>query len=90
VTLASVLRRSDDVRYRIFDSEAVVIRQRSAEVLGMNPVGSRLFDLLDAKTPVAELLDRVEDEFEVERTILEADSLSFLTELLEAGLAVEV
>jgi Coenzyme PQQ synthesis protein D (PqqD) len=90
LNLGSVLRRTDDVRYRIFDGEAVVIRQRSAEVMGLNPVAARLFDLLDARTPVGELLDRVEDEFEVERSTLEADSLRFLSELLETGVAVEV
>ena len=78
-------RRVADVRYRVLDGEAVVLRQRAAEVLGLNRVGSRVLELVDGETGVPELLDRLADEFEVERATLEADVRAFLDELVAAG-----
>lgn len=90
VTPESVLMRAGDVRHRRVGEEAVVLRQASAEVLGLNPVGARLFDLLDGRTPVGRLVDRVLGELEVDRESLERDSLAFLEELLQAGVVEEV
>ena len=86
VSPISVLARASDVRYRIVAGEAVVVRQSAAKVLGLNEVGSRLFDLLDGRTSIAELVDRMVEEYEVERELLEADALRFLAELVDAGL----
>ena len=38
VSLRSVLRRRPDVRFRVIDGEAVVVRQSAAEVLVLNEV----------------------------------------------------
>ena len=83
-------RRVADVRYRVLDGEAVVLRQRAAEVLGLNRVGSRVLELVDGETGVPELLDRLADEFEVERATLEADVRVFLDELVAAGVLERV
>jgi hypothetical protein len=90
LTLDSVLRRAADVRYRRVGDESVVLRQRAAEVLGLNEVGGRLFDLLDGETPVAGLLARLAEEFEVERAPLASDVLAFLSRLVEVGVVEEV
>ena len=55
-TLATVYRRAADVRYRVLDDEAVVIRQRAGEVLGLNALGARLLDALDGLKPVGEIV----------------------------------
>jgi pyrroloquinoline quinone biosynthesis protein D len=83
-------RRASDVRYRVLDGEAVVLRQRAAEVLGLNRVGSRVLELVDGESGVPEILDRLADEFEVERGTLEADVRAFLDELVAAGVLERV
>ena len=90
ITPGAVFRHCGDVRYRIIDDEAVVIRQDAGEVLGLNDIGARLLELIDAKTPVAGLFDKMADEFEIDRNQLEQDVLGFLQELREAGVIEEI
>jgi hypothetical protein len=85
----NVLRKASDVRYRLVEDEGILVRQRTAEVLVVNEVGVRFLDLMDGSTELSGLVDRLVEEFEVDRTELEKDLLSFAGELVEAGV-VEV
>jgi len=78
-------RRARDVRFRILDGEAVVIRQGAAEVLGLDPVGSRILELLEGELTIEEVVDLLAEEFDAARAELESDAAAFLAELAEAG-----
>jgi len=84
--LQTVLRRAPDSRYRRVQDEGVVIRQSTAEALVVNELGARLLDLIDGQTAIEDLVDRLEKEYEVERSRLEADVLAYLDELERIGL----
>jgi hypothetical protein len=86
---STVFRHRGDVRYRIIDEEAVVVRQEAGEVLGLNETAARLLDLIDAKRKVSDLIDAMAEEFAIDRTPLEKDVMKFLKELLDAGLIEE-
>ena len=90
MTEATRYRRARDVRYRILDGEAVVVRQGAAEVLGLDPIGSRILDLLDGERSLDELVDRLAAEFDADRGRLESDARAFLDELAEAGVIEKV
>jgi len=90
LTLDAVLKRAADVRYRRVGEESVVLRQQAAEALGLSEVGGRILDLLDARTPVRDLVARLASEFDVGEARLESDVLAFLARLVEAGVAEEV
>jgi len=87
---SSVLRSRADVRYRVVDGQAVLIRQRDAEVVVLNGVGARLLNLLQAGASVQGVLDAMATEFEVGRAELEHDVLAFVRELVETGVLEEV
>ena len=82
--LESVLRRRGDVRYRVLDGEAVVLRQKAGEVLVLNEVASRVLDLADGETPIAGWVEALAAEYEVERDVLERDLLACAGELAAA------
>jgi Coenzyme PQQ synthesis protein D (PqqD) len=82
----SILKTAPDVRFRIVDREAVVVRQRSAEVLVMNEVAARLLALADGVHPVSHWLDVLAGELDVDRATLERDVVSFAAELTAEGL----
>ena len=82
----SVLRPAPDVRFRIVDREAVVVRQKSAEVLVMSEVAARILSLADGVRPVREWMDVLAAEFEVDRDALEQDVLRFAAELVDEGI----
>jgi hypothetical protein len=86
LSLRSVLRLTADVRFRMIDREAVVVRQRAAEVLVLNEVAARILALADGVSPMAGWLDILTAEFEVPRDTLERDVIGFAAELVEQGL----
>lgn len=85
----TVLRRRSDVRFRMVPPETVVIRQVAGEVLVLNDVAGRVLDLCDGSKSLAQVVDALLLEYEVERAELERDVLGFAQELLEAQLLEE-
>jgi hypothetical protein len=83
---ASILRPARDLRFRRIDDEAVVIRQRAGEVLVMNETAARLLELADGRTSVADWVDILAGEYEVDRAALERDVLAFALDLAEEGM----
>lgn len=90
VDLRAIFRHRPDLRYRLIDGEAVVVRQEAAEVLALNGVGARVLELLDGRRTVGEVVDRLYGEFEVDRAELERDVARFVAELATIGVTEEV
>jgi hypothetical protein len=86
IDTATVLRRSRDIRHRRIDGEAVVVRQKAAEVLVMNEVAARLLDLADGRASVGAWVDALAAEYDVDRETLERDVLTFAAELTAEGM----
>ena len=86
VDAGSILKTAPDIRFRVVDREAVVVRQKSAEVLVLNEVAARLLALADGVHPVSHWLDVLVGEFEVDRAILEVDVIGFACDLTAEGL----
>lgn len=86
IGLGSVLGRRADVRFRVIDTEGVVVRQSAGEVMVLNDVGTRILALADGVAPVALWIDALLGEFEVEPSALERDVLAFAADLVEQGL----
>jgi len=90
IALTTVLRRRSDVRYRLIEGEAVVLRQSAAEVLVLNGVGAAVLDLADGERPVAEWIEALAREYDADAETLARDVLAFAGELREAGLLEEI
>ena len=82
----SVLRRRNDIRFRIVDGEAVVVRQKAAEVLVLNELGGRILALADGVSPVSAWVETLAGEYDVERAALERDVMAFVAELTASEL----
>jgi hypothetical protein len=87
---SSIFRLRSDVRYRIIDGEAVVVRQEEAEVIVLNSVGARVLELVRGGAPACRGFEALTKEYRVEPVELERDVLSFLGELVEAGVIEEI
>lgn len=85
-----VYRTKSDIRYRVIDDEAVVVRQTDAEVLVINEVGARVLALLDGKTELAAVMATIESEFDVAPDQLQQDVRAFVEEIRGAGVIEEV
>lgn len=85
-----ILKRCVDTRYRNIGGEGVVVRQTAGEVLVLNEIGVRVLELLEATLPVSGLLDALDAEYEIDRPTLERDVLTYLQELVDAGVIEHV
>ncbi|HBL29447.1 MAG TPA: hypothetical protein DD490_21655 [Acidobacteria bacterium] len=83
---AGVLKPARDVRFRRIDDEAVVVRQRAGEVLVMNETAARLLELADGRARVADWIEVLAGEYDIDREALERDVLRFAAELAAEGL----
>ncbi len=90
LTLSTVLRRRSDVRYRLIEGEAVVLRQSAAEVLVLNGVGASVLDLADGEHSISEWIEELAREYDADGKTLSLDVLAFAGELTEAGLLEEI
>jgi len=86
----ATFRLKPDVRYRVIDGEALILRQEAAEVLGLNDIGSRLLEWIAAGTAAGELPERLAAEYEAEPAEVEHDVAAFVAELLAEGVLEEI
>jgi len=78
-----------DVRYRVIGDEVVVVCQENAEVLVLNDVGTRVLQLVAEAMSAGDVVEKLLEEYEVDRRRLEIDVASVLAELVEAGVLEE-
>ena len=86
VETGSILRRAPDLRFRRVDGDAVVVRQKAAEVLVFNDLAARVLELADGHTPVRGWLEVLAGEYDVDPCDLERDVLAFAAELAAEGM----
>lgn len=84
LTPATVLRVRPGALVRHVREEAVVLVLDENRFLAVTEVGSRTLALVDGRAPLAEILSRLLDEYDVDAPRLEADVLDFVSQLLAA------
>ena len=77
--------RRDGVMHRVLEGEAVVLDLSEGKYFGLDPVGTRIWELLDGR-PLREVRDVILGEFEVDAETAEKDLLRLVGELAGKGL----
>lgn len=70
-----------NVRFRLVDGEAVVVRQKMGDVLVLNGVGARVLQLVGEGLTPAEIRDRVTNEYDAPAARIRNDVEAFFGEL---------
>jgi len=74
-------RIASDVRYRVIDDEAVVVRQGEGDVLVFNQVAARVIQLVGEGLTSQQIGDHAVDEFDAPEERIREDVAMFLEEL---------
>lgn len=82
---ATVVADPDQVSADLED-EAVVLSLRNGVYYGLNPVGTRIWELLQQPRRVSEIRNVILEEYEVGEEQCESDLLSLLQQLSAEGL----
>jgi Coenzyme PQQ synthesis protein D (PqqD) len=73
----------------LLGDESAILNMKNSVYYGMNPVGTRVWRLLQQPRTVSELRDIILEEYEVDPTRCERDLLDLLADMQSEGL-VEV
>jgi hypothetical protein len=76
------------VASRIVDGEAVIILADSGEVIVLNEIGSRIWELADSSRSIREIVEAIFAEYDTTREQAEQDVTSFIEELVKNEMLV--
>lgn len=81
----TVVPHGDQLSAEIGD-EVVILNVESEKYFGLNPVGARIWQLIQDRRPLTEIRDIVLTEFDVDAERCERDLLHLVDRLREEGL----
>ena len=83
-----VTKNSRKTAYRTIDGEAVVVNLEDSTFHTLNPVATFVWEQADGQFTVKQIIERICQEFEVDRDTAERDCLEFLDVLTRRGLVI--
>lgn len=86
VTLDTILIRSEEVLYQEVGGEGVLLDLASEQYFGLDPVGTRIWNLLDGDTCLDRIHAALADEYAADPARIGEDLLALARSLAEAGL----
>lgn len=82
------MRLSPDVVFRDLEGEAVILDLASGRYFGLNAVGTRIWTLLDAGTPIEEIVQAIAEEYDADAEQIDRDVKALIEDLSSRGLIV--
>ena len=82
---ATVIASKDQV-WRELDGEAIVLNLETGVYYGLDPVGARIWSLLQEPIRVEQICQKLLDEYDVDRTACHEDLLALLEGMADSGL----
>ena len=83
-----VVKNNEKTAYRTINGEAVVVNLKDSTFHTLNPVATFIWEQADGQTKTEQMIEKICQEFEVDRDTAEKDCLEFLGELVSKGLVV--
>ena len=82
VSFSERVRVAPDVLFRVVGEEGVLLNLDTVLYLGLNPVGTRMWNALNDASSIQAAYDELLQEYEVEPAQLRADLEEFIEQLL--------
>ena len=83
-----VAKNDEKTAYRVIHGEAVVVNLKESTFHTLNPVATFIWEQADGRIKAEQMIEKICQEFEVDRETAEKDCLEFLGELISKGLVV--
>ena len=77
---------ADTVFAQEVDGEMVLLDMNSENYFGLDEVGTAIWQVMQEKETLQEVLDVLLEQYEVESDVLEKDLADFVAKLVESGL----
>ena len=86
ITLDSQPRQNEDIAVQIVEGRAFLMDPHASELHALGGVGTRVYELIDGRRTVGDIIAVLLDEYDVDFETLKQDTLDFLAELVDRGL----
>lgn len=86
IGLEQTVAKTDNFVESSVDGEAILMHLDEGNFSSLKSTGLRIWTLLEEPRTVSEICDELLEEFEVERSVCEAQTVEFLAGLRERGL----
>ena len=86
IRMDSKIVRDNEIIFSDMDGETVMMSVERGEYYGINPIGSRIWGLLESPKKVSELGDVLQPDYDVTPEQCARDVLLFLNQMLEKGI----
>jgi hypothetical protein len=83
--LNSIPKRSPTVVSRLLDQEMVLVHPVQGKVRVLNPVGARVWELVDGRRTLDEIVRVIASEYSVDASRVQADVDFFCADLVQRG-----
>ena len=80
--LDSRVCRRRDVSWRMIEGEAVLVDADEGELIRLSESGAEIWKLIDGHMTVKDIIERINENFEADRRIIERDVRDFLRRLI--------
>ncbi len=85
-----IVAKSPKTAWQIIEGEAVLLSMDTKVLRGLNPVGSRIWELIDGQRSLEEITGVIVQEFEVAPGVAMQDVQAFIQSLLDRGLVTRL
>lgn len=89
ISLNSRVRIQDDVLFQELQGEAVLLNLKTGVYLGLNQIGTRIWQLLQEDGALSRVLEIMLGEYDVTRDKLSQDLLDLVGQMEKQGLLAE-
>ncbi len=86
ISAESVVSQIEEIVASDIDDEKVMMSVEKGQYYGLDPIGSRVWELIEKPVKVSELIDALLPKYDVDRETCERDVLAFLEELHKDGI----
>ncbi len=86
MSLSKTLKLQQDVRFRKFGDEGVLVRQDDGELVVVNRVGVDIIQLVKDGKSFPEIVDFISTNYDVDVETAERDAREFIKEIEDAGI----
>src|ERR1051326_5772313 len=90
INLNSRVRIQEDVLFQELQGEAVLLSLKTGLYLGLNQVGTRIWQLLQEDGALQRVMDVMLQEYEVAQEKLQTDLLNLVGQMEKQGLLAEI
>jgi len=87
LNLKSTVKRSTEPLQAGLDDEVVMMSVEKGSYYGLDPVGARIWEILESPKQVSDVVADLLEAYEVEKEVCERETVAFLQSLIDEDLA---